>query len=643
MENLYRNSYIKICALALFLLVNSYALFKTYPGCSDLKSADFKVTTLAAYAKDSLWEPIKLEYNQVAPGKIDLYWTERRPRNSATNEWGRIRKLDASTGLISEIGRIPTGDEKNGDAGLFSIRLDKQFNQNGWVYVSYVPTTVTVGGTYNDKWVIRYSRFTIKNNKLDLNSETIILEFPWLGGHPGSSITFDDYGNTWMITGNGGWRHEEWSANTAELTGKILRIRLMSNVPDGTKIWGIGKTYTIPVNGKNFGPYWADIFEKQGRTALAAKYRDTSKVRPEVWALGIRSPLSLQLDPVRGWATFGDCGPDRVGHESEEWNVVTHPAFLGFPYWAGNQSMNWDDKGATPQTSTQTPYNPKAAKPVTGPYLSKAGIDSLPPAEPGTYNYWYKGGACALDAVIYRYDPNLKSEVKFPPHVHRAWMTSDWGFDSLIVHQLTEDGSKVVARETWYPNRSSGTKSLFLFGGITTATPLFANPTTVEFGPDGAMYVVNYAGFDNSTTNTSIRKIEYVGPTCAVQPDFRIEKVGCLIASDPKYAATATHHNPYACSCANPLDCNFDFVGIDKNNRSSEANSFLKGNVLYVQASGIHQVNVIGINGQVYQSVHNNQSSQYQINDLLGRYIGVAIIQVKTLQGIKNYKLNQIH
>ena len=72
-------------------------------------------------------------------------------------------------------------------------------------------------------------------------------------------------------------------------------------------------------------------------------------------------------------------------------------------------------------------------------------------------------------------------------------------------------------------------------------------PLDIEVGPDGAIYVVNYQGWFNSTPETSIDRLEYIGPACAAQSSLIVEKAGCQDSRYVEFDATATHPWPEAC------------------------------------------------------------------------------------------------
>lgn len=493
-------------ALVLGLAAQSFAAL-TYPGCADLSAANFKITPLFKKATSPwLWEPVKLSF-QTNNGAVDVYWTELRKAARVDLSQGTIRVYRGATKTIDTIGSIPVGGQ--GNDGLVGLAFHPKFQQNGWIFVQY--STPYVG----NNTMFRLSRFTIKGGKLDNSTEKVILENIAAKGqvHTGGALQFDSYGDLWWTMGDN-MDLTNGPANSKDLRGKLMRIRPI-DFDDALKpAAGNGSTYTIPTGSDNFGEFFAKDAEKAGNAARAAQFRDKALVRPEIFAMGMRNPYTLTLDPVRRWATDGACGPDN-GKAQEEDNLITAPVFLGYPYFAGNQI-------------------PIVTAPIAAPPGRGGGITPLPPAVAPLISYQQ---ACAMTGPIYRYNPNLNSPVKMPPHFDRVWFTTEFNLNYIHAHKLNEQGTAVTE-----------TIDLTGAGGIFAAfKSQFFNPIDFQEGPDGAFYVLNYNGFYTTGTNAGIVKIEYIGPACNVAAGFKFEKAGCMTSGDPAYDPTATHHNPLAC------------------------------------------------------------------------------------------------
>jgi cytochrome c len=235
--------------------------------------------------------------------------------------------------------------------------------------------------------------------------------------------------------------------NTNDLRGKILRIHPRD---DGT--------YSIPEG---------NLFPK-----AADGGPGTPKTRPEIYIMGNREPYTLAIDPKTKWVVWGEVGPDGYG-ATEEYDLATHPY---------NKLLTQGDG------IHATPQNENATKPTnTAP--ENTGLTELPPAVPGTYVY---NQACAITGPLYRYDYYPNGPYKMPPQFDGTWFVGDINKNELDTMAVDAQGK--VGR----------------FGRV------FGNlkvnkPTDFKVGPDGAFYIINYAGFYGPSDATTIARIEYAG------------------------------------------------------------------------------------------------------------------------------------
>jgi cytochrome c len=324
---------------------------------------------------------------------------------------------------------------------------------------------------------LRISRFTLAGNALDMASEKIMIHFPAATGwHGGGGMAFDPADNLWV--GIGDTRVGEGAApNTNDLRGKILRFH---PEPDGS--------YTIPA-GNLFPP-------------------GTAKTRPEIYIMGNREPYTLAIDPKTSWMVWGEVGPDGYG-VTEEYDLATKPHNAGFPYFAGNNKLLTMGDGIHSTPSNMDPAHPVNNSP------DNTGLKDLPPAVPGTYNYQQ---ACGITGPVYRYDYVPNSPVKFPPHFDGTWFVGDINKNELDTMALDAAGK---------PGRLGR-----LFGQMK-----FYKPTDFKLGPDGALYIMNYAGSYGPSDLSSIVRIEYTGicrpevqPPVAVNPGRRLMAHGFTLS-----------------------------------------------------------------------------------------------------------------
>lgn len=453
-----------MAALSLLPLALAQAQW-TYPGCADVTNADFRFETLAQRGQASdpdMNEPLKMAFD-MTDGVVDVYYVERKGKLKV---WSGASKTSKVLGQFQVEGATGTSEE-----GLLGVVLDPGFQRNKWIYLFWTPANPVE---------YRLSRFTLAGERLDMATEKVLLRFPHETRaccHNGGGMQFDAYGDLWITTGGNGsnqggpldevnvhYSEEDGSSNTADLRGGVLRIH-----PDDSP-----RGYGIPKG--NFGEYFADRAQSSGQAALAAQYRDTALVKPEIYIKGGRNPYTMTLDPVRRWITTGDVGPDN-GAQMEEHNLYKAPAFSGWPYFAGKNLMHRGNKDPNAPTNTSK-WN--------------KGLKTLPPATPAIRSY---GTATAVTGPIYRYDGDLQSAVKFPPHFHRKWFIAEFKQNWIRVATLDEAGTRIEKEDVIFQNHR------------------FTNPLDMQMGPDGALYVLNYAGYFNSTAATSIVKVSYAG-TC---------------------------------------------------------------------------------------------------------------------------------
>lgn len=487
----------------------------TYPGCNlTYKDADWVQESLVkreaaggtgGVVDATLSEPVKAAVGADAEGNIEVYFTELRGGfkvyRAKTKSVHLLKKLEVAGGPSSA----------NPEEGLMGVVLDPKFSANRWLYLYY---------SVKGPMLYRVSRFTLSQDRNSIAGEQTLYEFEVQRNdccHTGGGMQFDDLGDLWLSIGNNEGRGTdgisetnkiqsgEWGASsTASVRGGVIRIHPLS------KVGADGKWYAIPKG--NFGEYWAAEFQKQGKTALANDYRNPAKVLPEIYVKGNRNPYGIGLDKVRRWVAVGDVGPDGDKPDGtplsmgEDHDLYLAPAFAGWPYFAGKDRMNAGNK------------NP--AQPMN---LSKwnTGVQELPPSHDPL---WEQGNGASFGAAFYRYDKHSTSTVKLPAIFHKHMIWGNWSGGGIYVARIDDNGKMVGAQKT----------SVF-------SAKKRNGPTDVQVGPDGAVYVVNYAGFFSADPATRIDRYTYTGQQCAV--DVPWEKAGCK-AKDP----AVTLDVPEACA-----------------------------------------------------------------------------------------------
>lgn len=502
-------------ALALLLWPSMAAAQFTDPRCAPVAAADFKATelfnkngTLGALTADAtLEEPVQFDLHPVKQNgqvtAIDIYFVQRL---------GGVKRYDGTAKKVSSLGSIPTLGKV--DNGLMGLAVHPDFAGNRWIYFWYCPPQL-VGQNRQ----LKLTRITVTPDyKLDMASEKVLIQILASKSdayHSGGPMQFDREGNLWVTVGNNSpdlnletmnvlsntdsTQSAEWGpSNTASLRGGILRIR-----PDSS-----AKGYTVPKG--NFGEHWAAEFAKQGKAALADQYRNPAKVLPEVYVKGNRSNYSLALHPRKLWLAWGEVN---YSNQNDEFNLVTQPVFAGFPYFHANNAPTGSHGKSVSAPTNDSPFN--------------SGVSELPPAVPGTINNLVN---TAITGPLYAFDTSLQSDTKFPPQMGETWITFGWASGLLHIHNL--DGQGKVLKTTRADN------------GLLINLKL-RKPLQAKYGPEGALYMLNYDGSYNSI-NPSVTRVDYVG-ACKVSVSARPSAVpdpaeGIALAGSRLLVSRPGHH-----------------------------------------------------------------------------------------------------
>ncbi|MFF5251152.1 PQQ-dependent sugar dehydrogenase [Streptomyces leeuwenhoekii] len=427
---------------------------------------DFQQVTLAK-GEPEVGEPMSLA---VLPDRSVLH----------TSRDGELRLTDAA-GTTRLAGKLDV--YAHDEEGLQGVGIDPKFAQNRYIYLYYAPPMNTPAGDAPETGtaadfapydgVNRLSRFVLKEDgTLDTASEKKILDVPTSRGmccHVGGDIDFDAQGNLYLSTGddsnpfqsdgytpideradrNPAFDAQRTSGNTNDLRGKILRIKVNE---DGS--------YSIP-EGNLFPP-------------------GTDKTRPEIYAMGFRNPFRFNVDKETGILYVGDYGPDAGAADPDrgpagqvEFARVTGPGNFGWPYCTGDNDAYVDYDFAT--GASGEPFDCAAPK-NDSPH--NTGLTDLPPAQAAWIPYdgpsvpeFGDGSESPTGGPVYHYDPDLDSPVKFPEAYDGDLFVGEFG--RRWIKRITSDADGTVQSINDVP--WSGTQVM-----------------DMEFGPDGALYVLDY-------------------------------------------------------------------------------------------------------------------------------------------------------
>jgi glucose/arabinose dehydrogenase/type 1 glutamine amidotransferase len=469
--------------------------------------------------------------------------------------FGTIHVWDPKTGQVTQIANLEVFGNKGGgpelnktEEGLIGITLDPRFERNHWIYLFYMPHSSIDRVRHVGRRTL--SRFTYDEaaKKLDLASEKVLLRWDSQIDrccHVGGGMAFDKAGNLYLATGDnnssqcdgcapapagyagnnpvpefGGFSQQDarrTAGNTNDYNGKILRIRPR---PDGT--------YTIPKGNLFTG-------REQGG----------GKTLPEIYVMGVRNPTRLAVDPKTNWLLAGWVGPD-ANRPDLAWGpakyetaaVITKAGNRGWPYCMGDKQpfrdrnlpditkpLGWYDcdrpKNESPRNTglVDLPpvqnnniwYSPQGGGPVF-----QRGPDNIPIYDLAhqtlTQPFFPSGGGQAImPGPMYRFDGKNDSTTKWPAYWDGKWFIGD------------ETRANVRVAVTMDPKTAPTGGAPVHADDLRQIVPISSvgNLMDWKFGPDGALYVLDYGtGFFNATAKSALWRVTYKGgpPTPAPAP-----------------------------------------------------------------------------------------------------------------------------
>ncbi len=299
-----------------------------------------------------------------------------------------------------------------GEQGLMDILPDQNFAQNGYYYIFY---TRGSAGQNNHN---RVSRFTALGNTTVPGSEVVLWEDDVRAAaeHHAGALAFGADGKLYFTYG------DQFIPDTAQdLTsyrGKILRINKDGTVPTDNPFYD--------GNGPN---------------------------KDAVWALGVRNPYRMSIDPVTGRMYMGDVGGNVPSIAVEEVNVGIAGANYGWPLCEGTCGV----------AGTTNPI----------------------------YSYPHAGRDAAITGgFVYRGS-------QFPSEFVGSYFFGDYVQNWIKRLRLDANGN-VLGVENFWP--ADGTPD----------TPEVGDPVKFIEGPEGSLYYVDIGFNDLHIPNpAAIRRIRY--------------------------------------------------------------------------------------------------------------------------------------
>ncbi|QGH70029.1 ThuA domain-containing protein [Pseudactinotalea sp. HY158] len=459
-----------------------------------------------------MYERIPLDENTSAPFGMDVADDGRVFYTELVR--GQVQVYDPASRTTTTALELDV--YSGGEDGLLGIALDRDFLENGHLYVYRSPNSPDNSDPANFFSVL--SRFTMdqETGLIDPASEREILEVPARRepdepGHTGGVVEIGPDGNLFLGVGDDVNPHSEpsggyaplseregtfhdaraTSANTNDLRGKILRITPIQDIPAGTEP-GLGSTYTIPEG--NMFPETEDSGDK---------------TLPEIYAMGFRNPFQFAIDEKTGNISLADYSPDNGSDNPAdrgpagiaEWMLIEEPGFYGWPLCMGDNEPFRDVDYTTSPVTVGDYFDCDA--PVND-SIHNTGLTELPAAVPADMWYGYQrashpeiitqgGGLAPMGGPFYNYDADSESDTKFPEYFDGQPFFFEWARNKMYSFLLTEDGTGLEKVNSFLPSEP------------------FMAPIEAKFGPDGSMYVLDWGGgFGRHNPDSGLHRIDYV-------------------------------------------------------------------------------------------------------------------------------------
>jgi glucose/arabinose dehydrogenase len=339
---------------------------------------------------------------------------------------------------VSVVSSSESGDVNN-EEGMPSMVFDPGYATNHYFYVFYMGQATNGTSGLHDI-LSRFQTSSGNTNQGDTTSETkLIAQYDRASNHNAGDTHFGPDGYLYVSVGDEGNEYNTFD-NAQHIDQNffsgILRIdvhnRPGSLTPNPSAESASTTNYTVPADN----PF-------VGATSFDNLPVNTSQLRTEFWAVGLRNPWRYSIDPATGILYCGDVGQDQY----EEVDIINKGGNYGWATWEGSNS---------PPSGVSTNGQPMPINPIFPIYA---------------YAHSSLGGPgnCVIGGVVYHGNrfPNLSGSYIFGDYVSGAfWRMNYDGTNATTPQILFHDpgvsafGTDPANGDVLYCNLQSGNNSI---------------------------------------------------------------------------------------------------------------------------------------------------------------------------------------
>ncbi|RYG36605.1 MAG: cadherin domain-containing protein [Burkholderiales bacterium] len=261
---------------------------------------------------------------------------------------GRIRVVNPATGAFetTDFLNIPSEINTDGEKGLLSIAFSPNFLADRTFYLHMNPSSS------NSTEIRKYTTSATNYAQANPASSDVILSIPQPAAtnHKGGSLAFDKAGRLLISMGDGG-SNSSTAQDTTSLLGKILRIDPSTDAFPGDA----ARDYSIPT---------------------ANPFASGTGGRPEIYAMGLRNPFRMSVDPVTGDLFIGDVGQSALEEIDRLPASTASLVNFGWDRREGSQAYNGGADSPS-YTLPVTEYARSVGTSITGGVVYRGPIEDL--------------------------------------------------------------------------------------------------------------------------------------------------------------------------------------------------------------------------------------------------------------------------